>query len=171
MPALRSMSSSNCFEFKSRGRVVPNGTPQKSSIIAHEGEPGKLRTQNTAPGLVWSRCRRLGPCASQFESTTGQPSTILFELLSITSAHGVKTDETMTNEIRQHLPLRRYTDFRMPSENLIDVVNALSPEEQTSVLQFIHYLKRQNASSASPFLQAAEQFIQEHPELLHRLSQ
>jgi hypothetical protein len=59
----------------------------------------------------------------------------------------------------------------MPSENLIDTVNALSPEEQTSVLQFIDYLKRQNTSRTSPFLQAAEQFIQEHPELLHRLSQ
>ena len=68
-------------------------------------------------------------------------------------------------------PALRYTSIRMPGENLIDAVNALSPEEQTSVLQFIDYLKRQNTSRTSPFLQAAEQFIQEHPELLHRLSQ
>jgi hypothetical protein len=59
----------------------------------------------------------------------------------------------------------------MPSESLIDAVNSLSPEEEASVLQFIDHLKRQNISGTSAFLQAAEQFIAEHPELLHRLSQ
>jgi hypothetical protein len=59
----------------------------------------------------------------------------------------------------------------MASENLIDAVNSLSPEEQTSVLQFIEYLKGQNTSRPSSFLQAAEEFIAAHPELLHRLSQ
>jgi hypothetical protein len=59
----------------------------------------------------------------------------------------------------------------MPSEYLIDVVNSLSPEEEISVLQFIDYLKRQNASGPSSFLHAAERFMAEHPELLHRLSQ
>jgi len=39
------------------------------------------------------------------------------------------------------------------------------------VLQFIVHLKRKDASGPSVFLQAAEQFIAEHPELLHRLSQ
>jgi hypothetical protein len=58
----------------------------------------------------------------------------------------------------------------MSSESLIDAVNSLSPEEQASVLQFIDYLKRQNTSGTSAFFQAAEQFIAEHPELLHRLS-
>jgi len=65
----------------------------------------------------------------------------------------------------------RYTFVRMPSESLIDAVNSLSPEEQASVLQFIDYLKRRNNFRPSAFLQAAEQFIAEHPELLHRLSQ
>jgi len=59
----------------------------------------------------------------------------------------------------------------MLSESLIDAVNSLSPEEQASVLQFIDHLKRQNTSGTPAFLQAAEQFMAEHPELLHRLSQ
>ena len=59
----------------------------------------------------------------------------------------------------------------MPSEHLLEVVNSLSPEEETSVLQFIDYLKRPGVAHSSPFLQAAEQFMAEHPELLNRLSQ
>jgi len=59
----------------------------------------------------------------------------------------------------------------MSGENLMDAVKSLSPEEQTSVLQFIDYLKRQKAAGTSPFLQAAAQFIAEHPELLQRLAQ
>ena len=39
--------------------------------------------------------------------------------------------------------------------------------------QFIDYLKRREASvhSQSPFLQAADEFIAQHPELLQRLAQ
>ena len=59
----------------------------------------------------------------------------------------------------------------MPSERLIDAVNSLSPDEETSVLEFIGYLRRQKAVGPSPFLQAAEKFMAAHPELLHRLSQ
>jgi hypothetical protein len=58
----------------------------------------------------------------------------------------------------------------MPSEYLIDAVKSLSPDEETTVLEFIGYLKRQNVAGPSPFLQAAEKFMAEHPELLHRLS-
>ena len=68
-------------------------------------------------------------------------------------------------------PQLRYTCLRMASEILIDAVNSLSPDEQASVLRFIDHLKQQNASGKSAFLQAADQFIAEHPELLHRLSQ
>lgn len=57
----------------------------------------------------------------------------------------------------------------MPNEILIEAVNALSPEEQESVLRFIDYLKRQNVRSESSFLQAADQFIADHPELLRHL--
>ena len=66
--------------------------------------------------------------------------------------------------------LRLYS-IQMPGTRLIDAVSSLSPEEEKSVLQFIDYLKRQNTSGPSPFLQAAEQFMAEHPELLRRLSQ
>jgi len=59
----------------------------------------------------------------------------------------------------------------MTTEELIDRVKSLSAEEQTSVLQFIDYLERRNNSPASSFLQAAEEFMAEHPELLRRLSQ
>jgi hypothetical protein len=55
----------------------------------------------------------------------------------------------------------------MVSPDLIDAVSSLSPEEQDSVLQFISYLK---SHESSPFLRAAEQFMAEHPEILHNLS-
>ncbi|MGO9095993.1 MAG: hypothetical protein ACLQGV_12290 [Bryobacteraceae bacterium] len=61
----------------------------------------------------------------------------------------------------------------MSPENLREVVQALTPEEQASVLQFIEYLKGRAASKAvrSPYLQAADEFIAEHPELLRRIAQ
>ena len=72
---------------------------------------------------------------------------------------------------RERLAVASYTDVRMTSEQLIDAVNSLSPEEQASVAQFIDYLKRRKTPSTSSFLQAADQFMSEHPELLQRLSQ
>lgn len=59
------------------------------------------------------------------------------------------------------------------TESIIDVVRALTPQEQDAVRQFIGYLKQQSASSqsASPFLRAADEFIEQHPELLRRLAQ
>ena len=57
----------------------------------------------------------------------------------------------------------------MAAENLADVVESLSPEEQASVRQFIDYLKKREVSQ-SPFLQAADEFIAEHPDLLQRLA-
>jgi len=61
----------------------------------------------------------------------------------------------------------------MATESLAEVVRSLTPEEQDAVRQFIEYLKRRDASvySASPFLQAADEFIAQHPELLLRLAQ
>jgi hypothetical protein len=61
----------------------------------------------------------------------------------------------------------------MPAENLADVVRSLTPEEQDAVRLFIDYLKGLEASvhSPSPFLQAADEFIAQHPELLKRLAQ
>jgi hypothetical protein len=59
----------------------------------------------------------------------------------------------------------------MTTEDLIERVKSLSSEEQTSVIQFIEYLERRHAPAPASILQAAEQFITEHPELLQRLSQ
>ncbi len=61
----------------------------------------------------------------------------------------------------------------MPAENLADVVRSLTPEEQDAVRLFIDYLKGLEASALSPlpFLQAADEFIAQHPELLKRLAQ
>ena len=62
---------------------------------------------------------------------------------------------------------------RMATENLADVVRSLTRKEQDAVRQFIDYLRGRGASvsSQSPFLQAAYDFIAEHPELLRRLAQ
>lgn len=61
----------------------------------------------------------------------------------------------------------------MATESLADAVRSLTPQEQDTVRQFIDYLKSRGASARSPapFLQAAEEFIAEHPELLQRLAQ
>src|ERR1017187_4993897 len=59
---------------------------------------------------------------------------------------------------------------RMATESLAEVVRSLTPLEQDAVRQFIDYLKRRDASvrSQSTFLQAADEFIAQHPELLQR---
>ena len=61
----------------------------------------------------------------------------------------------------------------MATESLAEVVRSLTPQEQDAVRQFIDYLKQRDASSGaqSPFLQAADEFIAQHPELLQRLAQ
>lgn len=60
----------------------------------------------------------------------------------------------------------------MGAESLADVVRSLTPQEQDAVRQFIDYLKRRGGSepSQSPLLQAAEDFMAEHPQLLQRLA-
>jgi hypothetical protein len=61
----------------------------------------------------------------------------------------------------------------MATESLAEVVRSLTPQEQETVRQFIDYLKRRDdsARAQSPFLQAADEFIAQHPELLRRLAQ
>jgi hypothetical protein len=59
----------------------------------------------------------------------------------------------------------------MTTEELLERVKALPSEKQASVAEFIDYLEHVKAPTASPFLQAAEQFIAEHPDLLRRLAQ
>jgi hypothetical protein len=59
----------------------------------------------------------------------------------------------------------------MATENLVETIRSLTPEEQESVKRFIEFLKRRGTSSSSPFLAAVDEFIDEHPELLRRLAQ
>ena len=59
----------------------------------------------------------------------------------------------------------------MATESLAEVVRSLTPQEQEAVRQFIGYLKRRDASPGSTFLEAADEFIAKHPELLQRLAQ
>ena len=62
---------------------------------------------------------------------------------------------------------------RMATESLTNVVQSLTPQEQDAVLRFIDYLRGRDVSrgSGSPFLQAADEFIAKHPDLLQRLAQ
>ena len=61
----------------------------------------------------------------------------------------------------------------MATGNLAKVVQSLTPQEQDAVLRFIDYLKGGDVSlgAESPFLQAADEFIAKHPDLLQRLAQ
>ena len=59
----------------------------------------------------------------------------------------------------------------MAAENLADVIRSLTPEEQKSVQEFVEFLKRRGSSPPSQFLEAVDEFIDQHPELLRRLAQ
>jgi len=59
----------------------------------------------------------------------------------------------------------------MAAENLAEVIDSLTPEEQASVKQFIDFLKAKGSTPSSPFLAAVDEFIDQHPELLRRLAQ
>ena len=57
------------------------------------------------------------------------------------------------------------------AENLAELINSLTPAEQDSVREFVQFLKTRTASERPSFLAAVDEFINEHPELLHRLAQ
>ncbi|MEO8595684.1 MAG: hypothetical protein ABI759_20360 [Candidatus Solibacter sp.] len=60
----------------------------------------------------------------------------------------------------------------MSTQDLLSVVQSLTPREQEAVSKFIDYLRERNAIQPDlSFLQAADEFIVEHPEILRRLSQ
>ena len=59
----------------------------------------------------------------------------------------------------------------MSLKRLTDTINSLKPNEQESVRQSVAFLKGKERSSAEPFLAAFDEFIEQHPELLHRLAQ
>jgi hypothetical protein len=58
----------------------------------------------------------------------------------------------------------------MAAENITELIDSLTPEERESVREFIRFLKTKNEAPASPFLDAVDDFIKEHPELLRRLA-
>jgi hypothetical protein len=55
--------------------------------------------------------------------------------------------------------------------NLTDLIESLTPEEQETVREFVQFLKHRSPSPSSTFLAAVDEFVTEHPELLHRLAQ
>lgn len=54
-------------------------------------------------------------------------------------------------------------------ENLLETVASLTPEQQDAVRRFIEYLRERPGRGPGAFLEAAEDFIAEHPELLRQL--
>jgi hypothetical protein len=62
----------------------------------------------------------------------------------------------------------------MSPGNIAEAIASLTPEQQESVILFVEFLKHKGAapsSGSSLFLDAVEEFINQHPELLHNLAQ
>ena len=62
----------------------------------------------------------------------------------------------------------------MAAGNIAEAIASLTPEQQESVMLFVEFLKNKGSSPASEstlFLNAVDQFIEQHPELLRRLAQ
>ena len=58
----------------------------------------------------------------------------------------------------------------MAVENIADLINSLTPDQQESVRQFAEFLKGKNSPRPSQFLAAVDEFLKEHPELLRHLA-
>lgn len=59
----------------------------------------------------------------------------------------------------------------MAAENLVEMVNALTPDQQAAVREFVEYLRARQPDRKNPFLAAVHEFIDQHPDLLQRLAQ
>jgi hypothetical protein len=59
----------------------------------------------------------------------------------------------------------------MAVESLTEAINALTPEQQATVRQFVDFLRQKQSEVSSPFLATVDEFIDQHPELLRRLAQ
>jgi hypothetical protein len=59
----------------------------------------------------------------------------------------------------------------MAVENIANLIDSLTPQEQDAVREFILFLKAKTKPPQSPFLAAVDEFIDQHPELLRRLAQ
>lgn len=53
----------------------------------------------------------------------------------------------------------------------MDALQSLTPEDQESVRQFIEFLRQRGSTPSPSFLSAADEFIEQDPELLRRLAQ
>ena len=60
--------------------------------------------------------------------------------------------------------------MNVTTDSLLDAVRALTPQQQDSVREFISTLQ-QRQPAPNPFLSAADEFMDQHSELLHRLAQ
>jgi hypothetical protein len=58
----------------------------------------------------------------------------------------------------------------MATGNLAQIVESLTPEQQETVREFIGFLKEREGAQ-SPFLNAVDEFISQHPALLSSLAQ
>ena len=58
----------------------------------------------------------------------------------------------------------------MATNNIADLVQSLTTEEQEAVREFIGFLRSKAQPAASPFIAAVDEFITAHPELLSRLA-
>jgi len=57
----------------------------------------------------------------------------------------------------------------MAAESITELVQSLTPREQEVVRQFIEFLKNESRRD-SRFLQAVDEFMAQHPDLLRRLA-
>jgi len=58
----------------------------------------------------------------------------------------------------------------MQTESLAEIVSRLSPEKQEMVRKFIEFIEHRRLED-TPFMQAVEEFMAEHEELLRLLAQ
>jgi hypothetical protein len=58
----------------------------------------------------------------------------------------------------------------MQSQDLVALIDRLSPQERATVEEFIRFLKEKSQPAIS-FRAALDSFVREHPELLRRLAQ
>jgi len=59
----------------------------------------------------------------------------------------------------------------MATDNITDLIDSLTPQEQEAVREFIRFLKSRNELPTSPFVAAVDEFIVQHPDLLRWLVQ
>ncbi|HXE63420.1 MAG TPA: hypothetical protein VN519_07755 [Bryobacteraceae bacterium] len=59
----------------------------------------------------------------------------------------------------------------MTPASLPEMISSLTSSQQALVRDFVEFLKAKNSSENLQFLSAVDEFIGEHPDLLHNLAQ